>query len=79
MIVTYEASTLRIGMVLTQDSRILSSPLQYILEEWKSKSLPVGPGMKSENKREIGNDSQFSYKYETDNDSTGKFLSLILC
>lgn len=46
-------------MMLTQGSKIVSSPLQYILEEWKGISLPVGPGMKLENKREIGNESQF--------------------
>lgn len=46
-------------MMLTQGSKIVSSPLQYILEGWKGISLPVGPGMKLENKREIGNESQF--------------------
>lgn len=58
-VVIYEVSTLHIGMVLTQDSRILSSSLQYILEEWKGVSFLVGPGMKSENKKAIGNGSQF--------------------
>lgn len=59
MIVTYEVSTLCIGIVLTQVAKILFSPLQYTLEEWKDMSLPVGPGMKSENKGKFENESQF--------------------
>lgn len=53
--VIYEVSTVYFGMVFTQDSKILSGLLQYILEEWKGMSLPVGPGMKPENEGEIEN------------------------
>lgn len=55
MIVICEVSTMHFGMVFTQNSKILSSSLQYILEERKGISVRVGSGTKSENKGEIEN------------------------
>lgn len=54
-IVICEVSTMHFGMVFTQNSKILSRSLQYILEEWKGISLQVSSGTKSENKGEIEN------------------------
>lgn len=55
MIVICEVSAMHFGMVFTQNSKILSSSLQYILEERKGISVRVGSGTKSENKGEIEN------------------------
>lgn len=67
-------------MVLTQDFRILFSPLQCVLEEWKNIYIPVSPAWTQIRRRKkLGMNHSLCYKYMTFYDTTDKFQSSFLC